>query len=35
MPQEKVLGILRKESSTKIDSGCVAILEDLTASDAL
>ena len=35
MPQEKVLGILRKESSTKIDPGCVAILEDLVASDAL
>jgi putative nucleotidyltransferase with HDIG domain len=32
MPREKVLGILREES-TKIDPGCVAILEDLAAED--
>ena len=35
MPQEKVIGILRQESGTKIDPECVAILEDLAASDAL
>ena len=31
LPQEKVLGILREESGTKLDPECVAILEDLAA----
>ena len=35
MPQEKVIGILRQESGTKIDPECVAILEDFAARDAL
>jgi putative nucleotidyltransferase with HDIG domain len=35
MPQEKVLGILREESATKIDPQCVAILEDLAAENRL
>jgi HD-GYP domain-containing protein (c-di-GMP phosphodiesterase class II) len=35
IPQEKVLGILRKESNTKIDPGCVAILDELAAKEAL
>ena len=33
MPQDKVLGILREESATKIDPGCVAILEDLATEN--
>jgi hypothetical protein len=35
MPGEKVLGILSEEGGTKIDPGCVAILEELAAKDAL
>ena len=35
MSQQKVLGILREEGSTKIDPGYVAILEELAAKDAL
>jgi HD-GYP domain-containing protein (c-di-GMP phosphodiesterase class II) len=35
MPREKVLGILSEEGGTKIDPGCVAILEELAAKDAL
>ena len=35
LPQEKVLDILREESSTKLDPECVAILEDLAAADAV
>ncbi len=35
LPQEKVLGILREESSTRLDPECVAILEDLAAEDAV
>lgn len=35
LPQEKVLDILREESSTKLDPECVAILGDLAAEDAV
>ncbi len=35
LPQERVLDILREESSTKLDPESVAILEELVADDAL
>jgi HD-GYP domain-containing protein (c-di-GMP phosphodiesterase class II) len=35
MPQEKVLGILREESATRIDPQCVAMLEDLATENRL
>ena len=34
LPQERVLDILREESSTKLDPESVAILEELVADDA-
>jgi HD-GYP domain-containing protein (c-di-GMP phosphodiesterase class II) len=35
LPQEKVLDILREESSIKLDPECVDILEELAAADAI
>jgi hypothetical protein len=35
MPQEEVLCILRKESATKMDPQCAAILEDLATENRL
>jgi len=35
LPREKVLDILREESSTRLDPECVAILRDLAAGDAI
>jgi HD domain-containing protein len=35
LPPEKVLGIMREESGTKLDADCVAFLEDLAANDEI
>lgn len=35
LPKEKVIGILRQESATRLDPASVAILEDLAAENAL